>query len=554
VVKILVNVLKKLDANMKSDEISNYIEIPPSSDLGDFAFPCFFLAGKLKRSPEQIALEIREEIGDSFKKTMFDEITTSGPYVNFYVNRKEMVMNILREIQSKGEKYGAVNIGKGKKAVIEHTSINPNASPHVGRARNAIIGDSIVKILEYVNFKPEVHYYVNDVSKQIAMLVVAKAENKKFSEMLKLYVDISKKMQKDPQIEQQAFFWLRRFEAGDKPAVTKFKKITATCLKGQKEILADLGIHYDLFDYESDYLKKARKILEQLKTTKRLHQDKDGRWYVDQSNTPILKKMKFPALVLTRSDDTGLYPLRDLAYNIDKLKIAQRNIVVLGEDQKLYQMQIGEVLKLLNSKSPEVVHYSFILLSHNGKHKKMATRKGEVVLLEDFLEDVTKKAEREIKKRKTKGDPRVVGIAAVKYKILKNSPNKIINFNLDEALQFEGDTGPYLLYSYARANSILKKSKKKPSVSVTELDDKEIALIKKIGEYPQIISKAYKDLNPSIIASYSYSLAQSFNEFYHACPVIGEKNEMFRISVVKSFKIILKTSLALLGIKTLEVM
>jgi len=336
VVKVLQKAISNLKADMKSEEIEKFVEVPPSTELGDYAFPCFFLAGKLKDSPEQIALNIREKIGSDFPKTEFDDIQTSGPYVNFFVNRSAFAMKILREVQSQKEKYGHINIGKGKKALIEHTSINPNASPHVGRARNAIIGDSIVKILDFVGFKPEVHYYVNDISKQIALLVVAKAENKNFGQMLDIYIDISKKMEKDPQIEQQAFFWLRQFEAGDKAAISKFKKITSTCVKGQREILKRLGIEYDVFDYESEYIKNTKKILEKLKTTKRLHQDKDGRWYLDQSNTPVLKKMKFPALVLTRSDDTGLYPLRDISYTIDKMK-SEITILRVADRKTIYK-------------------------------------------------------------------------------------------------------------------------------------------------------------------------------------------------------------------------
>ena len=323
VVKILKKVLKELDVDVKEEDIAGKIEMPPSVDLGDYAFPCFFLAEKMKTSPEEIALKIREKIGEMEVKG-FDDIQTSGSYVNFFADRKVLSLEILKEILSKKEKYGSQNIGKGKKALVEHTSINPNASPHVGRVRNAIIGDSIVKILDFMNFKPEVHYYVNDVSKQIAMLVVAGAEKLTFDKMLKAYMEISKKVENSKDVENQVFFWLMRFEGEDKEARSKFKKITDTCVKGQKEILARLGINYHFFDYESNYLKKSREILEQLKATKKVHKDKEGRTYLDQHGSHVQKMMKSPVLVLTRSDDTGLYPLRDLAYTIDKLKKAEK--------------------------------------------------------------------------------------------------------------------------------------------------------------------------------------------------------------------------------------
>ncbi len=551
--EIIQKALKKLDVRIEEQEIESKIEIPPSIDLGDYSFPCFFLAGRLKMEPSQIALELREEIGSLKLSENFQDIQTSGGYINFFIDRKVLALNTINQILNQEQEYGRANLGQGKKALVEHTSLNPNASPHVGRARNAIIGDSIVKILAFLNYKIEVHYYVNDVSKQIAMLALVNAEKLKFESMLKKYVSIADKVKKSKKIEAEVFDFLKRFEQGDKEIVNKFKKITDTCIKGQRMILSKLGINYDFFDYESKYMQSSREILVELQKTGKLFQDEDGRMVLNQAGTPLEGQMKAPFLVLTRSDKTGLYPLRDMAYTINKMKIAEKNIIVLGEDQKLYFQQIKEALALLNVKAPEVIHYSYILLSGKGKSKKMSTRKGEVVLLEDFLEDAIKKAKKEIQKRKTKGDPNKVGIGAVKYSILKNSNNKIINFNLDEALNFEGDTGPYLLYSYARASSILKKARpKNKKLFIDDLESKETELIKKLSQFPEIVLNSYKNLNPSIIANYSYQLAQIFNEFYHSCPVIGSEKEFFRLKLVETFRIVLKNSLYLLGIETMD--
>lgn len=548
---ILKKALKELKVDLKKEEIERFLETPPSSDMGDYAFPCFFLASKLKQEPSQIALEIRGKIGTAPED--FESIQTSGPYINFFLDRKKMAVDLVRSILAKKDNFGKIDIGKKQKALVEHTSINPNASPHVGRVRNAIIGDSIVRILEFVNFKPEVHYYVNDVSKQIAMLVLAKAEELKFENMLKKYIQISKKVKKSEKLEKQVFELLRKFEDGNRETVSKFRKITKTCVKGQKEILSEIGINYDYFDYESDYLSKAKDVFLKLSKTKKLHKDKEKRFYLDQKSTPVEKKMKSPVLVLTRSDGTGLYPLRDIAYTLDKLKKSGKNIIILGEDQKLYFLQINEALKLLGQASPEVVHYSFILLKGKGKTKKMSTRKGDIVLLSDFLDEAIDKAKKAISKRETKGDPKNVAISAIKYSILKNNPNKAILFDLNEALNFEGDTGPYMLYSYARASSILRKAKKaKKQSKLRQLEPKEIELISKLSQFQEIILNSYKNLNPSLIANYSYQLAKIFNEFYHACPVIGSPNESFRLSLVEAFRIVLKNSLSLLGIETLE--
>ena len=566
---LLRKALKEKDVDLKEEEILGLLETPPSPDLGDYSFPCFFLSRKLKELPHEIALEIRENIGTPPKD--FEDIQTAGGYVNFFLNRKNLAKNLINEILKQKDKFGSVNIGKGKKALIEHTSINPNSSPHVGRARNALIGDSIVRIFSFLNFRPEVHYYVNNVSKQIAMLVLADADKLKFKDMLKEYMKISKKVENSKKLEKQVFILLNKFEQGDKETVKKFNKITKTCVRGQEKILSELGIKYDVFDYESEYIKKSKKLLLDLKKSKKLHKDRKGRFYLDQKSTLIRKKMKSPVLVLTRNDGTGLYPLRDIVYTIKKMQTSEKNIVVLGEDQKLYFLQIKEALKILGIEAPEVVHYSFVLLNEKGKSKKMSTRKGDVVLLEDFLKTAFDKAKKGVAKRKSKGNPKAISIAAVKYSILRNAPNKSILFHLENALKFEGNTGPYILYSYARASSILRKSKisilsrgelrtkrksknksDKTNFQVSDLNKNEINLVKKLSQFQEVVLNSYKNLNPSLIANYSYELAQIFNEFYHSCNVIGSEQELFRLALVNSFRQVLKNALLLLGIDVIE--
>jgi len=547
---LIVNILKK-EVNLPENEIYNLIEIPPSPEMGDYSFPCFFLSKILRKSPNIIAIELKGKIERSLPKEI-ESVNVENAYLNFFIDKKIFAENVIRSILLKKENFGRLDMGKGQKVIIEHTSINPNATPHVGRARNAILGDSIVKIFKFVNFKPEVHYYVNDVSKQIAMLVLAKAENVKFESLLKKYIEISKKVEKSKKLEQQVFDLLLKFESKDKKTMQKFRKVTDTAVKGQAKILSQLNINYDYFDYESNFIESSKKILAELEKTKKLFKDEEGRLVLDLKGTSVENKMKSPVLVLTRSDGTGLYQLRDIAYSIYKSQRAKKSLIVLGEDQKLYSEQISEALKLLCIEPPEVLHYSFILLNENGKSKKMATRKGEVVLLEDFIKEAVEKAKREIAKRKTKGKPDVIGIGAVKYSILKNNSNKSILFDIDEALNFEGDSGPYIQYSYARASSILRKAKKIRKSEAKKIEPKEIELVKKLSEFPEIVLKSYLNLNPSYIANYSYQLSQIFNEFYHECPVINSDSENFRISLVEAFRYTLKNSLGLLGIEVLD--
>jgi len=554
------SVVKLLEKNipLKKQEIEKIIEIPPNSQLGDYAFPCFVLAEKLKKAPNQIAQEIKNKI----KPTKdIEKISVVGPYLNFFINKQIFSEKIISEILKKKENYGK---GKEKgKVALEHTSINPNASPHVGRARNSIIGDSIKRILEFQGFNVKTYYYVNDVSKQIAMMALEFKGKENFSDLLELYVRVNNKVKNNPELEKKVLNLLEKFELGDKNTIKKFRKIVDIAVKGQIKILKEFGITFDIFDYESKYLKQTNKILNELKKTKRIFKDEHGRLVLNQEGFGLEKKMKSPVLVLTRSNGTGLYPLRDIAYTIDKLKRCKKTFIVLGEDQKLYFEQISTALKILKKPSPQVIHYSFVLIKDKEKIGKMSTRRGDVVLLEHFMKQAKDKAEKEIKKRKTKGDPKKIGYAAIKYSFLKNDPNKSIMFDWNQALNFEGNTGPYLQYSYARASSILrkirsiKKIKKTKQMKIKDkinLSEQELKLIKKLSQFPEIIATAYKNLNPAIIANYSYQLAQIFNEFYHACPVINSKNEAFRINLVKSFRYVLKNSLNLLGIDAIEKM
>ncbi len=541
----------KLKINLKKEEIEQALEIPPNNEMGDYAFPCFILSKQLKKPPAEIALELTRDLKNKLPNEI-EDVKNNGAYVNFFVNKRILVKELLSKACS--QEFGRGN--ENEKILIEHTSVNPNASPHVGRARNSIIGDSIVRILKFRGNKVEIHYYVNDVSKQIAMLALVYKPGFNFQGMLKNYVTIANKVKDDPELEKKVFELLEKFEARDKKTVESFRKIVDICIKGQKEIFDNFGIKFDKFDYESQYVgKPSEYLLEKFKKTGKLFEDEHGRLILDQKNTPVIRKMKAPFFVLARSNGTGLYGLRDIAYTIDKMK-SGKNIIVLGEDQKLYFEQVAEALKLIGHSSPEVVHYSFVLIQTAKGRTKMSTRRGELVLLEEFFDESVKKAKQEIKKRKTKGDAIKIALGAIKFAMLRNDNDKNIIFSWENSLNFEGESGPYLQYSYARASSILRKAKLKKinKFEIPVLNDAEIKLVKKIAEFPDIVKNASEKLNPSIIANYSFSLSQIFNEFYHSCRVIGDKNELFRLKLIEAFRNTIKNSLYLIGIEVMEEM
>jgi arginyl-tRNA synthetase len=547
--KFKEEILKAIKKEVKTDIV---LEVPPKPELGDYALPCFSLAKIYKKDPIEIALDLAAKLKEN---KYISKIKTMGPYLNFFVNKDVLGDQTLDKILKEKDKYGSSNLGKNKKLILEHTSINPNASPHVGRARNALIGDTLAKVLKFSGYNVEVHYYVNDIGKQIAMLVLA-AGNKspKFKDLLKIYINIANKVSKSKKLEKEVFSILNKLENGDKKVKDKFKKIVDISVKGQTDILSELRINYDVFDYESKYLwsKKTDETLKLLEKSGRFFFDKDNRFILDEKGYSL--GMKVPVLVLTRGDGTSLYPLRDIAYAIDIGK-KDKNIVVLGEDQKLYNEQVNAALKILEKNPRKAVYYSFVLLDEG----KMSTRKGNIVLLEDFMSGALKKAKEELKKRYKKVDAKAaktIGYGALKYGILKVSPEKNVIFNLQQSLNFEGETAPYIQYAYARISSIIKKHKgslpRKADFSLLDSNE-EIELIKKLSLFPQLVEKTANELRPNIIANYSYELAKQFNEFYHTHNILKEeeKTKKARLLLVKSVQQTLKNSLNLLGIEVL---
>ncbi len=523
--------------------------VPPSSEFGNFSLACF----KLSKKADELKKEIK-------LPSFIEKIEVKGPYLNFYLKKDVVARSTIQEIIKKKEKYGSNQSGKGKKALIEHTSLNPNSSPHMGRARNALIADGLVRLFRFEGYKVDVHYFVNDIGKQIAMLVLAcKGKKPSFEKLLELYVEFNAKLKEKPELEKEVFDLLNRLEKGDLKVRNQFRGIVGICIKGQAKILGELDIHFNHFDYESEYVfdkKSVPALIKKLESTKRLSKDEEGRLTLNLEGFNL--PMEHPILPLTRADGTSLYILRDLLYNLDKSRWAKgRNLLVLGEDQKLYFQQVKVILSLLGVEAPEVVHYSYMLIrSSQGVIGKMATREGNLVLLEDFMKEATQKASEEIKKRHDRSDEKlakVIAYAALKFGILKVSADKNIIFDLESALSFEGESGPYVQYSYARANSILEKAKdisRKADYSLLTAQA-EFNLIIKLSQFPDLINQAVKHMHPHLLAVYALDVARSFNEFYHSCPVLIEDEWLSaaRLDLVQASMQVIKNSLFLLGIE-----
>ena len=514
---------KEIKAQLKQDI---FLRSTPSPEFGDYAI---FL----------------EEPNKKLKSSLIEKTEVKGNYLNIFINKKKFIEDALKLKQD----Y-KTNLGNKKKLLIEHTSINPNAAPHVGRVRNAIMGDSLSRILKFQNYNVETHYYVNDVGKQISMLVLAAGDKKpRFNELLDLYIKINKELEKNPELEKKVFELLNKLEKGDVKVKNKFKAIVDICLKGQVKILSGLGIRYDFFDYESKYLwnKRINEILKKLERTGKVFTDEHGRKVVDLKQFSL--PMENSVMVLTRNDGTSLYQLRDLAYTIEKMEKTKNNLIVLGEDQKLYFQQLKSTLSLIGEKAPEVVHYSFILL----KEGKMSTRSGNLVLLEDFMNQSLEKAENELKKKGNYSEKlaKMIGYGAIKFQILKIAPEKNITFDWDHALSFEGETGPYVQYTHARICSILKKSKLSQKIDCNKFNNEEFQLIKKLSEFQEVIKESAIKYKPNLLCNYLIHFSQLFNNYYSKYDIKSSRERVFLASRIKQ---ILSIGLALLGIEAPESM
>lgn len=538
----------------------NNVEVvrPPKEDMGDFAVPCFTLKIDNANNPNEKANIIKEKLECD---DVISNIEVIGPYLNFTVNKELLGNEVINEI-NKSNNYGSSNIGKSKDLLIEHTSINPNASPHIGRCRNSIIGDFLVRLYKFEGYNVERHYFVNDIGKQISMLVVGVEKNGNmdtitFKDILELYVKINEEAATDENIEKQVFNYLNELENGNEEIRDKFKKITDLCINGQREIFDKMDIHWDIFTHESDFVFESttKDILDKLNEKGKLKEDENGRLYVDLTGYNI--PTKSPVLVLTREDKTSLYPLRDIAYTIYKInRNSDNNILILGEDQEVYFKQIEATLDILGYKAPKLISYDFVLLDGD----KMSTREGKLVLLEDFIEASINKLKNTFKEKGSDVSDEVVSTLAascIKYCMLNVNRKKTVNFNLESATDFTGNSAIYLLYNYVRINSILNKANFKD----TNIDkfifneNEEYSILNSLYDFPDVIDGAYKNSESVIICNYLYNLCGKFSKYYEKVSILKENDEMLkecRLVLLNSIKKVLASGMNILGIKTID--
>jgi len=577
--KIVEAVSILLKDHLSESDVEKNIAVPPSDDLGDYAFPCFALSKILKKNPAVIAADLKERIGPIDGGRV--RVEASGGYLNFFVDKRELAASVIETYSNAVPKtladcgaapIGAVD-GRQQRVVVEFASPNTNKPLHLGHLRNMSIGDSVARILSFCCcevFKASIN---NDRGVHIckSMLAYKRCGNGATPQSAGVksdhfvgdyYVMFNDKSNADPSWGDDAQKMLKGWEEGEPGIVELWKKMNKWALDGFRETYKLFGISFDKEYYESDIYKNGKEIVAEGLSKGIFYKREDGAVAVS------LEEEKLGDKVLLRPDGTSVYIVQDLYLALlkDKEFKYDRSFYVVGNEQDYHFAVLIAIFKKLGyDVAGKMKHLSYGMVEL--PEGKMKSREGTVVDADDLILETKELAKREVIERyevaEAEADGRSlrIALAAVKYQLLKIDIAKNMVFDPKKAISFEGDTGPYLLYGYARASSILRKAggageRIDKSQLPENFDAAEIKLLKKIAFFPEAVSYAYNRLSPSVIANYAFDLAQLFNEFYHASQVIGSggATEKFRVSLVAAFRSVMRCCLGLMGIEAVEEM
>jgi len=516
----------------------------------------FSLAKKRRKAPQQIASDIaaelnaRPDIGDI-------RVKATGPYINFHFGESYVRDGVKRALEPG---YGKLP-HRSERVVLEHTSANPNGPLHVGHIRNTVIGDTLARAFRKAGSPLEVQYYVNDMGRQIAIVawgfdnltMERKADEKADHYVARVYIAANVVLKERPEIVSEIDLLMQKVEKGDPATVKKFRGAVRLCLEGIQTTLENLRGTHDRFVWESDFIRigDVDRIMDRLFRLPEARTDET--FWIDLSSAGFDKKY-----ILRRSDGTSVYAARDLAYHTWKGRNYDRVIDVLGADHKLIGAQLAATLRLIGEKAPEIVHFEFVSLPEGS----MSTRAGKFVSADELITEMTCKAMDEVTVRRPDlpeedraAIARSVAIAAIRYDIVKVSPEKSTVFDWKEALDFERQSGPYIQYAHARTCGILDKAGEFEEAFLLTTPH-EIAVAKHITRFPAIVEQTVQELRPHLIAAYARELADLFNTFYHFDPVLKSEGETrnSRLTLVKAVQNTLKESLETLGIDALRSM
>ena len=558
--QIIASELAKVIDSLDQDAILNLLEQPKSSDLGDIAFPAFSLAKVERKAPQAIAADIVEKIDT----THFDKVVATGPYVNFFLNKAEISGQVIKEVVKEGADYGQQNEGKGENVTIDLSSPNIAKPFSVGHLRSTVIGDALSNIFRKMGYNTIKINHLGDWGKQFGLLMVAykkwgskeAVEANPIDELLQLYVRINAEIENDPALDDEGRLWFKKLEDGDPEATELWQWFRDESLVEFNRIYELLGVEFDSLNGEAFYndkMDEGIKILEE----KGLLEESKGASIVN------LDDVNLPPAMIKKSDGATLYITRDIATAMYRARTYNfvKSIYVVGQEQSNHFRQLKAVLKKMGFDwSDDMTHVDFGLVTKN--RQKLSTRKGNIILLEPTLQEAISRAKSQIEDKNPELENKeavahAVGVGAVKFYDLKTDRRNGYDFDLEAMVSFEGETGPYIQYAYARIQSILRKADFTPDANADySLNDAESwEIIKLLQDFSRVVKRAADNYEPSLIAKYAISLAQAFNKYYAHTRILDESPERdSRLALSYSTAVVLKESLRLLGVDAPEKM
>lgn len=558
--QLIAGELAKVIDSLDQDAILNLLEQPKSSELGDIAFPAFSLAKTERKAPQIIAADIAEKIDTAH----FDKVVATGPYVNFFLSKAEISGQVIKEVIKDGADYGQQNEGNNQNITIDLSSPNIAKPFSVGHLRSTVIGDALSNIFRKIGYNTIKINHLGDWGKQFGLLMVAykkwgsqeAVEANPIDELLKLYVRINAEIENDPSLDEEGRLWFKKLEDGDPEATELWQWFRDESLTEFNRIYELLGVEFDSLNGEAFYNDKMDEGI-QILEEKGLLQESKGASIVD------LEDFNLPPAMIKKSDGATLYITRDIATAIYRARTYNfvKNVYVVGQEQANHFRQLKAVLKKMGFDwSDDMIHVDFGLVTKN--RQKLSTRKGNIILLEPTLLEAISRAKSQIEAKNPdledkEAVARAVGVGAVKFYDLKTDRRNGYDFDLEAMVSFEGETGPYIQYAYARIQSILRKANFQPDAEATySLNDPESwEIIKLLQDFGRVVKRAADNYEPSLIAKYAISLAQAFNKYYAHTRILDESPERdSRLALSYSTAVVLKESLRLLGVEAPEKM
>lgn len=546
---------------LSTEEVYDLIALPPNTEMGDYALPCFKLAKLMRKSPVMIAEELKESIMSDITITsdrVLSEVSAVNGYLNFKIDKDGFVRDTLEKIAAQGDSYGASNEGEGKTVCLDYSSINIAKPFHIGHLSTTVLGGALYRIFNYLGYKAVGINHLGDYGTQFGKLISAYKRwgNKEDIEkggiraLNELYVRFHREVEEHPEYEDEARGYFKKIEQKDEECLALFHWFKELTLKDVQKIYDLLDIRFDSYAGESFYSDKMQPVIDELKE-KGLLQESRGAQVVD------LEEYGMAPCMILKSDGSSLYATRDMAaamyrkatYDFEKC------LYVVAYQQNLHFKQFFKVLELMGKDwAKDLVHVAYGMVSL--EEGAMSTRKGNVVFLEDVIAKCIEKAYKVIESKnpalENKEDvARKVGVGAVIFGALYNSKIKDITFSYDKVLNFEGETSVYVQYTCARAKSVLTKGGKAADYQIPALTSEEIELVKGLSSFPETVRIAAEKYEPSYIARFAVDVAQKFNKFYFNCKILAAEDENtknFRLALTEATLQTLQNAFALLGI------